>query len=286
MSFSSIVLCYSAKEAKIWSQNYDSKLCVHRKLLCTDAIQSQLANLSVNKISFHSFETKLTVAVLLNDDSVYIYENIATDCKLWPIKFELTKHIHPIERRNMRIEQNNNNNEYQEIDGGMILDIKFVNAGTELLFSSSDSCISLMDASDWQILENISIGNFVVHAIWQLPSNFVIEISKVPMHKLWIGITTTHEIILIYQQTESNKIRYEMFEPPKCQNMKRMTLSGDCNMLTIRLVDGSINVYRMDFLTKELFLSKNLIERCVHETTSELWEDNAKKVNQKVFIEN
>lgn len=224
----------------------------------------------------------MTVAALLNDDSVYIYDNINTDSRMWPARFELAKHIYPLERRNVQMSDPNNNSD--ELANGMLFDLRFAQSGSQLWFASSDSCFSTIETTQWQVKENILMQDFAIKAFWQMPNDFVLEISKEPMHKLLSCLTTLNGIVLMAQQSEAGAVVCEKLEPPKCKDIKRMLLSKDGNLLALGFVDGTINIYSMDFLVKQMFINKHLTQSSPNQnepSTSQMNPD-WNQLNQKV----
>lgn len=94
-------LSYSSTEAVICSCE-ESTLQIERRFFKVANIKSILNNLSIQRIvTCASIDRELTIVVLLNDNSLYIYENIPLEEAdlTWPHSIQLTKHIHPIERR-------------------------------------------------------------------------------------------------------------------------------------------------------------------------------------------
>lgn len=130
---SELFLCHSAKEASICKHlhgnsdsNKNGQLQIVKRFFKVSAIKSILSNLAIQKVAIRSNKsctntsattstsdaTSLTVAVLVNDDSVYIFENVQFDAQnanddgaaaadSAAVSIQLTKHIHPIERRDL-----------------------------------------------------------------------------------------------------------------------------------------------------------------------------------------
>lgn len=96
---SDFFLCYSSTEAVICTSK-DSNLCAERRFFKVANIKTVLNNLTIQKIIIHtSTDLKLTIIVLLNDKSLYIYEDISLNDPMWINLIKMTKHIHPVERR-------------------------------------------------------------------------------------------------------------------------------------------------------------------------------------------
>lgn len=118
---SEFFLCYSAKEASICRHSHDNnnigQLQIVKRFFKVSAIKSILSNLMIQKIVIRpklitnttiSDATGYTLAVLVNDDSLYIYENVRfgdrndnDGAESNGVSIQLTKHIHPIERRDL-----------------------------------------------------------------------------------------------------------------------------------------------------------------------------------------
>lgn len=114
-------LCYSSKEASICKRSHDDNGQLHivKRFFKVSAIKSILSNLIIQKIVIRpqsSTKTtdpiKFTLVVLVNDDSLYIYENVRlenprtnngndNDDVSSGVSIQLTKHIHPIEQRDL-----------------------------------------------------------------------------------------------------------------------------------------------------------------------------------------
>lgn len=122
-----IFLCYSSKEASICKHSHDNgQLQIVKRFFKVSAIKSILSNLIIQKIVIRpqssaikttttdstADSTKFTLVVLVNDDSLYIYENVHledhhtkngnnNDEAGIGVSIQLTKHIHPIEQRDL-----------------------------------------------------------------------------------------------------------------------------------------------------------------------------------------
>lgn len=97
-----LFLCYSSKEATICKHTQIDELTIQQRFFKVSSIKSVLNPLVIKKIAFAvSNDRKLTLAVLVNDDSLYIYENILLDDRNGLALIQLTKHIHPIEQRDL-----------------------------------------------------------------------------------------------------------------------------------------------------------------------------------------
>lgn len=117
-----LFLCYTSKEASICKHSHDTnnngQLNILKRFFKVSAIKTILSHLTIQKVIIRpklcgaaSDATIFTVAVLLNDDSVYIYENARLDDAGHAynapgaggnrVSFQLTKHIHPIEMRDL-----------------------------------------------------------------------------------------------------------------------------------------------------------------------------------------
>lgn len=105
-------ICYTSTEAFICCYKYGIELIIVHRFFKTIAIKSILDKLFIKKIEIHtSNNQKLTIIVLLNDQSIYIYENILFDRNdSWFNSIALTKHIHPIERFYSHINGHDSNN--------------------------------------------------------------------------------------------------------------------------------------------------------------------------------
>lgn len=120
-------LCYSSKEASLCKHLHDNgQLQIVKRFFKVSAIKSILSNLIINKIAIRPQSSKatmsmadcgvntakFTLAVLVNDDSIYVYEcvhhtnqnddnnNNCVDAGSG-FSIQLTKHIHPIEQRDL-----------------------------------------------------------------------------------------------------------------------------------------------------------------------------------------
>lgn len=114
-------ICYTSTESVICSHNTDSTtLKIEHRFFKTIAIKSILMKLLIKKIVTHTTaDGKLTIVVLLNDDSLYIYEVVNLNkIDSWSNSIKLIKHIHPIERLDSHFEHSDPNN--SEFNGGFI----------------------------------------------------------------------------------------------------------------------------------------------------------------------
>lgn len=93
-------ICYSPSDAVIMARNVQFEVKTH--LFKVAAIKSVYKNLSIKQIASHISAGKLAIAVLLNDDSLWIYEGTVAD---GDTSIALSKHIHPIEQRDLHCRQ-------------------------------------------------------------------------------------------------------------------------------------------------------------------------------------
>lgn len=147
-----LLLCYSSKEASICKHPHDNgQLQIVKRFFKVSTIKSILSNLIIQKIAIRPQSSKtttttandvdaaeFTIAVLVNDDSIYVYECIRLNDKHTNnnkdddnnnnnyvdagsgFSIQLTKHIHPIEQRDLHGRQfknhrtnDANNSEYK-----------------------------------------------------------------------------------------------------------------------------------------------------------------------------
>lgn len=106
-------ICYTSTESMICSQNTDAgTLTIEHRFFTAIAIKSILTKLVIKKIVTHTTaDMTLTIVVLLNDDSLYIYEVVDLNkIDSWSDSITLVKHIHPIERLDLHFKHYDPNN--------------------------------------------------------------------------------------------------------------------------------------------------------------------------------
>lgn len=92
-------ICYTSTEALICSQDKGLTLKIVHRFFKALGIKSILAELVIKKIVAHlTSDMKLTIAVLLNDESLYIYDVELNNNNSWSDSIKLVKHIHPVEQ--------------------------------------------------------------------------------------------------------------------------------------------------------------------------------------------
>lgn len=97
----------------ICSQNTDSAtLKIEHRFFNAFTIRSILRKLVIKKIVTHTTaDMKLTIVVLVNDNSLYIYEVVDLNkIDSWSDSIKLIKHIHPFERLDLYFKQYDPNN--------------------------------------------------------------------------------------------------------------------------------------------------------------------------------
>lgn len=117
-----LFLCYSSKEASICKHSSDihnGQLCIVKRFFKVATIKTILSNLTIQKIAIRSKSSTnpsadkiFTFVILVNDDSLYIYDDVRLSeenahgdhdngVRSNAVSFQLTKHIHPIEMRDL-----------------------------------------------------------------------------------------------------------------------------------------------------------------------------------------
>lgn len=245
------LLCYSLSKAVICFIHEDRTIQIDRHLLNVASIKSNLADLSIKRCSsciMTNDNNRLAIAILLNDDSIYIYKN--SNRELCPSKIELIKHIHPAEHCEA-YSNNNSNNEELKSSNGFICDMGFSNDGSELWLTTIESHVIIIDTQHWNTCTSISIGNLCVKKLFRLSSKYVGGVLKQSIENSWIGKTNRNRIVFLYQQLEAT-IDFEVISQWKSLVIKRLSVSHDGSKVALSFADGKLRIYSMEILLKQL----------------------------------
>ncbi|XP_055316276.1 TBC1 domain family member 31 [Sitodiplosis mosellana] len=252
-------ICYTSTEALICSHSTDATLRIEHRFFKAIAIKSILTKLVIKKIVTHvTADMKLTVAVLLNDESLYIY-GVGLD-KIDSIN--LIKHIHPIDRLDVYFKHSdlNNNKIMDKKNAAMdiiFLDMKFHENGNELWLMSKNSYIIVIDAQQWHVIKAVSpekyhvkMSSFVSCALAQEVIHKSLSSS---FHSLCIGLTSTKKLVFLSESNTNDSIDFKPFLPWKCAAVKRFSLSPNSKLLALISVDGSFKLYSIEFMLLQIF---------------------------------
>lgn len=280
------LLCHSSSKALICFMHDDETIQIDRHLLNVASIKSNLASLSIKRISFcivTNDNNRLLIAILLNDDSVYIYKSSET--VLCPSKIELIKHIHPAEHCEVYSNGNNNNNnssnEQIKSSNGFICDMKFSNDGSELWFTTVESHVMIIDTQRWNTCTSISIEKFFVSKLFRLSSEYVERVLKQSIANSWIGKSNRSKIVFLYEKSKAT-VECEVISAWKCLEVKRLAVSRDGSKLASSFADGKLRIYSVDILLKQSIQpAVSSVDSINTEFSQNIWNFD-KKVRRKI----
>lgn len=262
-SYFNIIVCYTGTEALVYCR-VDGELYSYQ-FFSALSIRSPLSNLQIKEI----FSTKsLSIVILLNDDSIYIWQNEAKTSELCSSKiikmFELNKHIYPIERRDkfreqMHIQDENNNQEIvKDFTKGTISAINFSNDGHKMVVSSTDFLLMIMNTINWEVIEVMHTDNCYIKCLTEMSSHFAGEILNCSFDGVWSAVTNENRLVL-FEKRQNDCIKIgkwiRSFDGVISQNISK---NGTLSLISTK--DGQLILQRSGYLLRESLRHRELID--------------------------
>lgn len=135
--------------------------------------------------------------------------------------------------------------------------MKFSNNGSELWLSCKDSYLIVINANDWHVIKNVAPEEFPITKLQMLSTDLVQSIIHKTVTNFSIGQTnTTDKLAFLTESPKDSTITVESFTPRTCSSIKRFTCSPDSKILALIQNDGTLKLYSMEFLMRQVFQTK------------------------------
>lgn len=139
----------------------------------------------------------------------------------------------------------------------LISDIEFNENGTELWISCKDSCLIVIDTNDWYVMKNVSPEDFPITQLQMLPAIQIQSIRHKSVTNFSIGhINAVDKLAFLTEYANDGTIDVQPFTPWKCASIKRFTCSPDCKILAVIQTDGTLKLYSIEYLMRQVFQMK------------------------------
>lgn len=259
-----IILCHTKAEILLFC-HVDGTLC-SQNLFNVAAIKSNVTNLSIKQVLWtRTASHALAVLCLLNDDSIYVWENVQATDDDAPVKliktFELRKHIHPLEWRNERQERgreaapdDENNNivcATENFTSGDVWTISVLTTDvSQVAVCCADRSCIVLDANEWKFVEVIRLPKCMTKSLVAVERTYAESILNRVVETVWVAINECDQLVL-FEKSE-NVI------PPIASlavaKVKKICISNDGKLIAVVQKDGQILL-----LDTEFFLRHSLI---------------------------
>lgn len=268
-------------------------------ILSVSSIKTNSTNLFIKRISFidreYSAEKSMRIFALLNDDSIYIWENAISKETSNINNFHLSKHIHPIEQRDRFLE----NRQAQEITSKEKIikneysDIRITNVisperiasvcgnydGSKMFIATIDYNLMILDTTDWKLLQVFQTKCFIPIdcEFFSFPNQH----DSTGMHCALSVLTQTNVLVLL-EISDDNTVSLRG-QIPECKGVKKQILSKNNQKLAVVLDNGKIFIYDLTILSRNLFTHEINADWEVLEM-AKAYEDGMKTTNRKVKL--
>lgn len=201
----------------------------------------------------NSFDNRIMIAVLLNDDSVYVYRSDGNATLL--INLSLVKHLYPLESRDSNSNAEHNamqlNNRFESLDHD-VCDIAFAIDGSKLWVSDVESRVCIIETEHWHINGQIRIEGQCVRTLVRIPEKLVRVIWENEISSGWLGILNGKGLILLYQYNESKEIHYKVITLHELMTQRDIRISCDGQKLIVGYDSGKLQLLSTELLIRKV----------------------------------
>lgn len=272
----------------------------YNTILSVSSIKTDLADLSIKRISFtsreYSTEKPMRIFALLSDDSVYVWEKtLSTEenatGSLIISNFQLTKHIHPVEQRDRFLESNR----AQEIlstkrfiekecddprnpfPAERISSVCFNYEGNRMIVTTFDCNLLIFDTCEWKLLKVFQTSGFkpIDCGFFRLMDRH----DSKQMHCA-VSVLTSRSSVFLLKIHDDNVISLRG-EVPQCKGVKKQILGGNNHKLATVLVNGKVFIYDLVMLSRDLLTEKMATDSKMLEIAG-IYEDGMKVTKKQV----
>lgn len=207
-------------------------------------------------LNVNASDKTIIAAVLLNDDSILIYQGTL------PTNLILTKHFNPLECLEINsneldgtCEENGTSNRLKS-QAGNVHAIAFTSDSSELWVTDAASKVTIIEAHQWQVKDQIHIDNRYVREIICLSERCHRRVLKEKISICCLGLTNRNELILLYQNNEDNQKNYEVITLNEPAMARAIRLSNDGQRIAIRFENGKLHLYSTEIMLSKLLNKK------------------------------
>lgn len=134
------------------------------------------------------------------------------------------------------------------------MDMQFHQNGGELWLMSKNSYITVIDAQQWFVKKSVSSDErYHIKMSPFVSTTLAQEIIRESFNSLWIGMTNTKKLVFMSGSNGDNVIDMKPFLPWKCTAVKRFALSPDNKLLALISTDGTLKLYSIEFMLRQIF---------------------------------
>lgn len=155
----------------------------------------------------------------------------------------------------------------------IISDMEFNSDGTELWLSCKDSHITVIETNQWHVVKNVSPDSFYIKTLIRLSASMAQDIFRRTLKNLYIGAANTDKLVFLTEDDVRGTIDLKPFIPWKCSSVKRLSCSPDNKILTVILRDGTLKLYSMEFLLRQVFQRLTPQRTPLEQTCSEMTQN-------------
>lgn len=201
-------------------------------------------------------DKSIIAAVLLNDDSVYIYQGTL------PTNLILVKHFYPLECLEINSNElpstykGNDKSNRLESQPCNVYDVAFMSDSSELWVTEAASKVTIIQVHQWKVRDQIHIGNRFIRALIWLSELFYQRMMREKISNCCLGITNKNELILLYQDNEDNQNHYEVITLNERSMARGICLSGDGQKIAIRFENGKLHLYSAEIVLRKMLHKK------------------------------
>lgn len=288
-----IILCHTKAEILLYAR-VDGTLC-SQSVFNVASVKSNATNLCIKQVLWmRSTPNTLAVLCLVNDDSIYVWENEQATADFAPDKliktFELRKHIHPVELRDKQTQKgreattdDENNNDLcatvKNIGGGgdEIWAISLLKADQIAVFCANQTSI-ILDAKQWNLVEVVRTPKCTEKPLLTVERSFAESILNRSVDTVWAAINDCDQLFFF----EKNEYAIPPIASMAVAQVTKIRISNDGKLMAAVQNDGKILL-----LDTEFFLRHSLAHPSMDDPATVLCEhytQQMRETNRKVRI--
>lgn len=164
--------------------------------------------------------------------------------------------------------------------------MKFSSNGTELWLSCKDSYLIVIDTNDWHVTKNVAPEEFPITQLQMLSTDQIQSILHKTVTNFSIGQTNaTDKLTFLTESPKDGTIAVDSFTPWECSSIKRFTCSPDSKILAVIQNDGTLKLYSMEFLIRQVFQTKFAPQSTGFDQTCSKITENLNTFDKNVIYE-
>lgn len=169
-----------------------------------------------------------------------------------------------------------------------ISDIEFTSNGSELWVSCNDSYLIVIDTNDWHIIKNVSPGGFAITQLRMLSTDRIQSVLQKTVTNFSIGEINIPDdkLVFVTESANDGTITVHPFKLWQCSSIKRFICSPDNKLLAVIQCDGTLKLYSMEFLMRQVFQMKFVPQPTEVDQTCSKITENLKAFDKNVSNKN